>query len=1282
MSPVVESSGQLTESRPAGTQAEPGRDSTRISADSEASRSIPPELEAPLMSPVGAVVKAQATLGTARRPREDEPADHAFELEAAPSGNSSASIDLDELLQQAATVSSDSSLEQLWSHSGERSPVNPAALGRGVRSQSGSNPLISLVDAHRASPRSSMPVPGPLPGITPSPGGTLSGPATPAAVASPAAPGTRSSPHFELPQLALSAPPPPMGFGSNLLTGGTSAGFVLQPMPWPPPPYVGSPPFAPLAAPPQPPPATQRSPAVVRLASSAATPPESAAVSPNGAAERTSTQPESQAAPSSADVSAADDKPAAEPRVIATSCLACGRAVKARDKLAGQRVKCPKCGQPVKIPNLTTAAESDSDASPPVGAISLSDYITAALNTPAPPVPEERQFTSVLRAATLKKLTSRIAAGRAADAPRKVVEAASDAIEELCQSRDARAVETLAAEFPELPLGLRAQALKQLAALGDPAAVPLTLPLLESPDEPILRGAVMCLGALGDRRAVQPLLALALIQPEHRIRAIDAVWRLGEAALPSVLELLDSDIDSGLKHAALEVLGRLKHPKSISAAARCLEHPSLMIRRTAAEVLGQFDDLRATTALAVVLVDPDEHLRLTAARGIARTPEPRLAPRLVPLLKEQSRDLRLAGLQALGACGDKNSLSLLRPFLQDPDDEFAVSAGEALGRLGDSESVDQLIIRLESVGSDSEQQPLTLRLIDALRRIGDGRAALPLVNVLTHPSPRVRARVAESLGRFRDPGLRPALEDLLRGDPMDEVRAASARALGDLGQSEVTTILLNVGLSDVPAVRVQSLIALSQYPRELQVEMVSHLVTDPVPQMRYQVASLLGEIGDPAATPILTPLAFDSEDMVRRAARRALQELGDTRTEKELKKAVGKRPATPARSSAMMSTVAPRPKKRRRFSALDLVPTPVFSLLGLPGRLLPPMPRVSLEQLETIPGGKGALIAAGLVVASIGYFFTQTSGGMVTHSSVPPRGNVASLAAAGDGRFIVAGRTKRMIEIWNPQDQQLLERIVDTPSQWVACSADGTALLAADATQVRRLKLNAGGVVESTEDLTGHSASIQLFAGSDNGRFAATVDTDGRLIRWSLESGPATHVELPGPGGDVRRTALAISPNGEQAAVAYSDGRISLWECASKTLVGESTAVKLSITALAFSPDGTQLAAAAGNQNSNLCIWRTGVLPERPIALTTKFFRTDRLCFRQDGKLIATSGVQAEVWDLTAREATGMIAGVTIDALTLLNGDRLAVGDDEDRPILIYGGDGKVAQTLDEPPKG
>jgi len=164
---------------------------------------------------------------------------------------------------------------------------------------------------------------------------------------------------------------------------------------------------------------------------------------------------------------------------------------------------------------------------------------------------------------------------------------------------------------------------------------------------------------------------------------------------------------------------------------------------------------------------------------------------------------RWAVVFALGDLDTVESRNLLRALKADPDASVAHAAGATLKRF----------TRRDQVSSDTKR-----------RRMSSARLY----------AERVEARV--SMDRAR---LLPMLED-----PRDSVRAAAARALGELGD-------------------------------EKSAGDVAMLVEDPFPAVRRAAAWSLGASATPGASDILIPLLQDEDVGVRAVAASALGELCD-----------------------------------------------------------------------------------------------------------------------------------------------------------------------------------------------------------------------------------------------------------------------------------------------------------------------------------------------------------------------------------------------------------------------
>jgi HEAT repeat protein len=112
---------------------------------------------------------------------------------------------------------------------------------------------------------------------------------------------------------------------------------------------------------------------------------------------------------------------------------------------------------------------------------------------------------------------------------------------------------------------------------------------LRHPEPTTAVRAAAILGALRERRAVQPLLAL-----------------IASSRDPYILE------------SAVEALGNIGDCSAIEGLSETLAHSFVRVRGKAAEALGKFQDNRARAALISALNDPSAHVRILAAEALTK----------------------------------------------------------------------------------------------------------------------------------------------------------------------------------------------------------------------------------------------------------------------------------------------------------------------------------------------------------------------------------------------------------------------------------------------------------------------------------------------------------------------------------------------------------------------------------------------------------------------------------------------------------------------------------------
>lgn len=298
--------------------------------------------------------------------------------------------------------------------------------------------------------------------------------------------------------------------------------------------------------------------------------------------------------------------------------------------------------------------------------------------------------------------------------------------------------------------------------------------------------------------------------PEDRAAALQNVWDLGEAALPALLDALNTPYVAYLTR-AFSFLGE----PAIAPLIEKLGHDDAQARANAAYILGKMSPEAAFQPLLRRLDDASELVRKEAVNALAFYRDKRMVPKLLPLLEDQSADVRSAVAVTLGLQGDIRAVEPLNDvFLRDEDEKVRRVAQEAIRRLGarsQQESIEELdpdiqarmaealhkssqpatdteklfhtfgIPRYELLLATLESTDHTVqrRAVRELIRMGEKVVEPLIAAAATNPLPQVRAHIAFALGELRDKRAVPILERLTKDDAED-VSYAATQALHKL----------------------------------------------------------------------------------------------------------------------------------------------------------------------------------------------------------------------------------------------------------------------------------------------------------------------------------------------------------------------------------------------------------------------------------------------------------------------------------------------------------------------
>lgn len=243
------------------------------------------------------------------------------------------------------------------------------------------------------------------------------------------------------------------------------------------------------------------------------------------------------------------------------------------------------------------------------------------------------------------------------------------------------------------------------------------------------------------------------------------------------------------------------------------------------------------------------------------------------------------------------------------------------------------------------------------------------------------------------------------------------------------------------------------------------------------------------------------------------------------------------------------------------------------------------------------------------------------------RKSVNAVTCSPDGKHLLFGGDEREVQLWDfPNGRNIgiwqghREAITA-----VAFRPDGG--MAASASKDKTVKLWEVSSGKELLTLKGHAAAVTGIAFTPDGNTLASASEDKTAKLWEVPSGKLVRT-LSGHTGGV--TTVAFSPDGKILATGSSDKTVRLWDTSTGEFVRALTGPKSRVSAIAFSPDGKMFAASTAenvakramslsiSRSSKVTVWDPQTGQE---VHTSKSFYTPvtALAFRPDGKELAVS---------------------------------------------------------------
>lgn len=661
------------------------------------------------------------------------------------------------------------------------------------------------------------------------------------------------------------------------------------------------------------------------------------------------------------------------------------------------------------------------------------------------------------------------------------------------------------------------------------------LKMLEDKSTDVVDAAIRSVLNLKHSETVRPLIALGTADVRCRSLIRDVLQEMDDEECAELSEPVEAEVrnDEFPEHSAfaLQLLAMIRGSELLKTCAALTKHKSSQMRTAAVEALSQMGENRAVRFLNSRMRDRSADVRTAAACGLANVNSPRSATLLIEALKDPAVSVRRASAKTLaGMEGEEIAAAVSKALNTETDPAVVESLLETVGRAG----TDDALVTLQKY-LDSDDRELRHRAISTLRRLKNRKGAAMLIPFLSDTDNDTRRLAVEAVGALGEPSVAPALRDIVSKDRQEPVRAAAARALGELKDKKAQTVL-EEALHDGRTVRCQAIVALGLIGDKCAVPALLAQLRDQAPEIRYHACNALGEIGELSGPEPLQDLLDDKEAMVSRAAEAALTRLGYT-----YKQAKWKRRITKMLTGLIPGTVA-----------------------------------------GALPGGVAVLILFATAAIGSGIFFVVNGFDL---SAAPdfPVSDVNSIAVSLDGSQVSIGRKFRVLEVWDLKSgEQMAQFQSESGADSVFYVRNGNPLVLAGTSSFEID--TAAAAARGKEALS--SASLKNVS-----TFRVAVTPDGEKAILCASSGMASLVDLtngsqlkkfriPEFGGD---SALTISPDASLAFSGTASGILQVISLKEGRVLGALNISELievpgsAITALAMDHTGSLIAIGTGN---------------------------------------------------------------------------------------------------------
>jgi HEAT repeat protein len=383
------------------------------------------------------------------------------------------------------------------------------------------------------------------------------------------------------------------------------------------------------------------------------------------------------------------------------------------------------------------------------------------------------------------------------------------------------------------------------------------------------------------------------------------------------------------RQAAAHELGKSRRREAVAPLSALVRDPEAKVRLEVVRALRSLRDLAAVPALVTALQDGEPDIREEAIGTLVEiyaererggpidtflqtfsdeyerqsvppytAVDPSVFRGLATALRDEKEGIRAESAYAIGILGGGSAIPALVSATQDPESDVRAAAATALGKVGTAEDGKALVplladesstvrnralaaigvLRVREAGpalremfEQHRRRELGTRVLASLSRIGDPAQGDLFRELLSSSDPEHRRLAVEGLGRIADSSTLPAFKKDYQREKNPDVQLAYNFGIVSLGdRAFLDAIALALGSSATTARRARDYILELGLP--IAPDLYAYL-NDRDPEVRGALCDILAQLGDPNATPKISPLLADPDSKVADRANRAIEKL-------------------------------------------------------------------------------------------------------------------------------------------------------------------------------------------------------------------------------------------------------------------------------------------------------------------------------------------------------------------------------------------------------------------------